>query len=88
MSCEIYTVLKRPDEKYVTEKAYENPKFVEDEARDVASNLQKSNLIKWYKVKVVNKESIHTHDAVSYICRKLKGKRWVDASKNLRRTSS
>ena len=85
MSCEIYPVLKRPDEKYVTIKAYKNPKFVEDEAREVGLALQRSKTIKWYKVKVVNRESIHLHDAVSYISRKLKGKRWRDAGNSLRR---
>ena len=79
MSCEIYPVLKRPDEKYVTEKAYKNPKFVEDIARGIAIALQNGRIIKWYKIKVVNEESIHPHNAVSYICRKLKGKKWVDA---------
>ena len=85
MSCEIYPVLKRPDEKYVTIKAYNNPKFVEDEAREVGWALQRSNTVNWYKIKVVNKESIHMHDAVSYMSRKLKGKRWRDADKSLRR---
>lgn len=87
VSCEIYPVLKRPDEKYVTEKAYNNPKFVEDTARDVAYSLQKTNLLKWYKIKVTNEESIHTHDAVSYICRKLKGRKWVDAGSSLRKVT-
>lgn len=87
MSCEVYPVLKRPDEKYVTEKAYNNPKFVEDIARDIALSLQKSSLLKWYKIKVENEESIHMHNAVSYISRKLKGKRWVDAGKTLRKVA-
>ena len=79
-SCEVYSVLKRPDEKYVTEKGYENAKFVEDIARDIALALQKTNLLKWYKVKVENEESIHTHNAVAYICRKLKGNnKWIEA---------
>ncbi|RLI65936.1 MAG: GTP cyclohydrolase I FolE2 [Candidatus Asgardarchaeum californiense] len=83
-SCRVYPVLKRPDEKYVTEKAYENPKFVEDIARDIATTLQSSGIVKRYKVKVVNKESIHTHDAVAYIYRKLKGKKWIEASRGLK----
>lgn len=78
-SCEVYSVLKRPDEKYVTEKGYENPKFVEDIARDIALSLQKTKLFKWYKIKVENEESIHMHNAVAYICRKLKGSRWVES---------
>jgi len=86
-SCEVYPVLKRPDEKYVTEKAYEHPKFVEDIARDVATALQNTKALKWYKVKVENEESIHMHNAVSYITRKLKGARWVDAGSSLRKVS-
>jgi GTP cyclohydrolase I len=85
MSCEIYPVLKRPDEKYVTEKAYNNPKFVEDISRDVAYALQKTKALRWYKIKVVNEESIHAHDAVSYLSRQLKGKGWVDSFNSLRR---
>jgi len=79
-SCKVYSVLKRPDEKYVTEKGYENAKFVEDIARDIALALQKTNLLRWYKIKVENEESIHTHNAAAYICRRLKGgKKWVEA---------
>jgi GTP cyclohydrolase I len=81
----VYPVLKRPDEKYVTEKAYNNPKFVEDIAREVGMVLQKTNIFKWYKVKVKNKESIHTHDAIAYIERSLKGRRWRAAQKSLRK---
>ena len=79
-SSEIFTVLKRPDEKYVTEKGYENAKFVEDIARDIALALQKTNLLKWYKVKVESEESIHAHNAVAYICRELRNNRWVTCS--------
>jgi len=79
-SCEVYSVLKRPDEKYVTEKGYENAKFVEDIARDIALALQKTNLLKWYKVKVENEESIHAHNAVAYICRELRNNHWVTCS--------
>ena len=87
MSCEIYPVLKRPDEKYVTEKAYSNPKFVEDISRDVAYALQNAKVLRWYKIKVVNEESIHAHDAVSYLSRQLKGKSWTDSYQSLRRFS-
>lgn len=76
-SCEVYPLLKRPDEKYVTEKAYDNAKFVEDIARDVGLALQGMGGIKKYKIKVVNEESIHPHDAVSYMARKLEGENWV-----------
>jgi len=76
-SSELYTVLKRPDEKYVTEKGYENAKFVEDIARDIALALQKTNLLRWYKVKVESEESIHMHNAVAYICRVLSNNKWI-----------
>ncbi len=65
-SCEVYSVLKRPDEKFVTEKAYENPKFVEDVVRDVASALKTDANVLWFKVDVENFESIHNHSA--YAC--------------------
>lgn len=85
-SCEIYPVLKRPDEKYVTEKAYNNPKFVEDIARDVARGLEKSGSLKWFKVKVENHESIHTHNAVAYIERILKNSKWRSARRSLKKS--
>ena len=66
-SCEIYPLLKRPDEKFVTEKAYENPKFVEDVVRDVAFELQKDKRIEWFKVECENEESIHLHNVYSSI---------------------
>jgi GTP cyclohydrolase I len=66
-SCEVYSVLKRPDEKYVTEKAYENPKFVEDVVRDIASRLDRDDHITWYSVDSENFESIHNHSAYAYI---------------------
>ena len=60
-SCQIYGLLKRPDEKYVTEKAYENPKFTEDIIRDVAVTLNKDDRITAYKIESENIESIHNH---------------------------
>ncbi len=66
-SCDIFSVLKREDEKYVTEKAYENPKFVEDIARDVAKALMDDNNITWFSVSAENFESIHNHSAYAYI---------------------
>ncbi|MHA1754285.1 MAG: GTP cyclohydrolase FolE2 [Candidatus Odinarchaeia archaeon] len=78
-SSEVYPVLKRPDEKFVTEKAYKNPKFVEDIARGISLALQQTNILKRFKIKVQNFESIHTHDAVAYITRKLKGKKWISS---------
>ncbi len=65
-SAPIYTLLKRPDEKFVTELAYDNPKFVEDVARDVALKLSNYGKIEWYKVEVESDESIHLHNA--YAC--------------------
>ncbi len=66
-SCELYGLLKRPDEKYVTEKAYDNPKFVEDMVRDIADSLNKDDRISAYKVESENFESIHNHSAYAMI---------------------
>lgn len=66
-SAPLYTLLKREDEKFVTEQAYENPKFVEDTARDVALALNQDNRILWYTVEVKNFESIHNHNAYASI---------------------
>lgn len=83
-SCEVYPLLKRPDEKYVTEKAYNNPKFVEDAVRDIAKGLQSSKKIRAYKIKVSNQESIHAHDAVAYVARRLRGTTWRKDTKELK----
>jgi GTP cyclohydrolase IB len=66
-SCELYGLLKRPDEKYVTERAYENPKFVEDMVRDVAARLNADERIDAYIVESENFESIHNHSAYAMI---------------------
>jgi GTP cyclohydrolase I len=66
-SCDVYSVLKRPDEKYVTEYAFENPKFVEDVVRDIASGLQSDPNVVWFLVEVENFESIHNHSAYAFI---------------------
>lgn len=66
-SSELYGLLKRPDEKFVTERAYENPKFVEDMARDVAARLRADQRITRYTVAVENFESIHNHSAYALI---------------------
>ena len=66
-SCELYGLLKRPDEKYVTERAYDNPKFVEDMVRDVAAVLNRDERIEWYMVESENFESIHNHSAYALI---------------------
>ncbi len=62
-SCELYGLLKRPDEKYVTERAYDNPKFVEDMVRDVAAVLNADTRVDAYIVESENFESIHNHSA-------------------------
>jgi len=66
-SCELYGLLKRPDEKYVTERAYDNPKFVEDMVRDIAAALNKDERISAYIVESENFESIHNHSAYALI---------------------
>ena len=66
-SCEIYPILKRIDEKYVTEKAYENPRFVEDMVRMVAEKLHEDNRVSWFSISSRHQESIHTHDAFATI---------------------
>ncbi|MCP4022820.1 MAG: GTP cyclohydrolase I FolE2 [Desulfobacteraceae bacterium] len=66
-SCDIFSVLKREDEKYVTEQAYNNPKFVEDIVRDVAKALIEDINITWFSVSAENFESIHNHSAYAYI---------------------
>jgi len=65
----VYAVLKRPDEKHVTERAYENPKFVEDIVRDLAVLLEADDRITWYDINSENEESIHSHNAYASIRR-------------------
>ncbi len=66
-SCDVYAVLKRPDEKYVTEKAYDNPAFVEDVVRNVALKLDADPNFQAYTVEAENFESIHNHSAYAYV---------------------
>jgi len=67
-SCPVYPLLKREDEKYVTELAYENPKFVEDVLRDLVLVLRKVDYVKWFEIECENYESIHNHNAyASYV---------------------
>jgi len=66
-SCELYGLLKRPDEKFVTEKAYDNPKFVEDMVRDIATELKNDRRINSFAVESENFESIHNHSAYALI---------------------
>jgi GTP cyclohydrolase I len=66
-SCELWGLLKRPDEKFVTERAYENPKFVEDLVRDVATRLNADERVLAYTLEAENFESIHNHSAYAVI---------------------
>ncbi|MGI8603521.1 MAG: GTP cyclohydrolase FolE2 [Verrucomicrobiales bacterium] len=66
-SSELYSVLKRPDEKAVTERAYDNPVFVEDVVRNVATRLGEMSEVIWYHVEAENMESIHNHQAFASI---------------------
>lgn len=62
-SCEVYGLLKRPDEKYVTERTYDNPKFVEELVRDIALRLKGDSRIARFTVESGSFESIHNHSA-------------------------
>ena len=66
-SCELFGILKRPDEKFVTERAYDNPKFVEDMVRDIAVRLNGDARIRGYSVESENFESIHNHSAYARV---------------------
>ncbi len=66
-SGEVFSLLKRSDEKYVTETAFENPMFVEDVVRSVAEKLRNDSNFTWYSVEAENMESIHNHSAYAYI---------------------
>ncbi|HET6460452.1 MAG TPA: GTP cyclohydrolase FolE2 [Syntrophales bacterium] len=66
-SGEVYSLLKRVDEKFVTERAHENPMFVEDVVRNVAQALNKNDNFTWYSVDAENFESIHNHSAYAYV---------------------
>ena len=68
-SCQLYGLLKRPDEKYVTERAYDNPKFVEDMVRDIAVRLNADDRVAAYVVESENFESIHNHSAYAMVMR-------------------
>ena len=69
-SSELYSLLKRPDEKFVTERAYANPVFVEDLVRNVATRSESDANILWYRVEAENFESIHNHNAYALVERK------------------
>jgi GTP cyclohydrolase I len=66
-SCELFSLLKRLDEKFVTERAYDNPVFVEDLVRNVAVKLNNLKNVTWYRIEVENHESIHNHSAFAVI---------------------
>lgn len=66
-SCELFALLKRPDEKYVTEQAYNNPMFVEDVVRKVSENAAGHPHITWFSVSVESFESIHKHSAYAFV---------------------
>ena len=66
-SSDVYSVLKREDEKYVTERAYNHPMFVEDIVRDIAQKLNDDTNITWFAVESENFESIHNHNAYAYV---------------------
>ncbi len=66
-SCQVYPLLKRPDERYVTMRAYENPVFVEDVVREVAAKLRSDARVEWFEVHVRNEESIHNHSAFATV---------------------
>jgi GTP cyclohydrolase I len=70
-SCDVYSILKRPDEKFVTEKAYQNPMFVEDVVRSLAEKLSNNPEITWFAVEAENFESIHNHSAYAFIERQV-----------------
>jgi GTP cyclohydrolase I len=74
-SCEVYSLLKREDEKFVTEKAYEHPVFVEDIVRGVTEKLSRDRRIDWFTIESENLESIHNHNAYAFIERDLKARR-------------
>ena len=66
-SSPVYSLLKREDEKQITERAYDRPRFAEDAVREVASRLRKDKRIKWYRVESDNQESIHNHNAYAMV---------------------
>ena len=68
-SAPIYPLLKRTDERHVTMQAYDNPVFVEDVVRNVASILRNDERITWFEVRAVNQESIHNHSAFAVVVR-------------------
>jgi GTP cyclohydrolase I len=66
-SSEVYTLLKREDEKYITEQAFKRPRFVEDVVREVTQKLEETGDFRWFSVEAENFESIHNHSAYAYV---------------------
>jgi len=66
-SSELFTLLKREDEKYITERAFDHPRFVEDLVRDVTRKLERDGRFPWFSVEAENFESIHNHNAYAYV---------------------
>jgi GTP cyclohydrolase I len=77
-SSELYSLLKRPDEKAVTERAYDNPVFVEDLVRNIAARANRERNIRWYCVEAENFESIHHHNAYARVEKRKGGKLRVE----------
>jgi GTP cyclohydrolase I len=71
-SSDLYALLKREDEKYITEKAYNNPRFAEDMVRQIAVELENMTQITWFSVEAENFESIHNHNAYAAVSRDLR----------------
>jgi GTP cyclohydrolase IB len=78
-SCELYPLLKREDEKFVTEQAYDNPAFVEDVVRTITQKIQTDVRIDWFSIESENQESIHNHNAYAQIERNLKAERKAES---------
>lgn len=70
-SSQVYSLLKRPDEKFVTEEAYDNPKFVEDLVRDVYLKMDAREEVDWFSIEAENFESIHNHSAYAFVEKKV-----------------
>ena len=66
-SAELFGILKRADEKFVTKRAYDNPRFVEDVVRDIVGTLEEDGRFDWASVEIENLESIHQHNAYASI---------------------
>jgi GTP cyclohydrolase I len=67
VSSEVYPLLKREDEKFITEKAFDNPMFVEDVVREVTQRIEAYGIFPWFSVEAENFESIHNHNAYAYV---------------------